>query len=479
MSDGTAKDFARCGRALVVAPAGCGKTHLIAQAVSYSPGRELVLTHTHAGVDSLRRRLKDLRVPSGKYRVTTIDSLALSFANAFPNLAGWTCPYPEDQAEWRGLREAARRLFSCRAPLRVLKATYDGVFVDEYQDCCGSQHALVTALAEVIPCRIVGDPLQAIFKKLHRDDVVRWREVEATFPLCGKLGTPHRWRKQNPKLGEWLGDVRRRLKLGIELDLSGAPGIIEYHPSADTQEQIKKCYRSLDKQGLVAICHWPDQCVATAEKTRNKFTVLESVECPDLLKASDAIANSSGMNRLSNVVKLAQACFTGMTAPKELLERLKRGDQYSPRSQDKRHLWGSMCAVLESDDFSRVDAMLLDIENLSGDHFFRRRELWCEMRRALRAHAPGAGKSLRKTAWEIRDHARQNGHRILSQRIVATPLLIKGLEFNHALVLDAAQMETAEELYVALTRGAVTLAILSNKPKVIRALPDWMAEREQ
>ena len=51
MPNDSAKNFAGCDRGLVVAPAGCGKTHLIAEAVGHAKGKQLVLTHTHAGVD--------------------------------------------------------------------------------------------------------------------------------------------------------------------------------------------------------------------------------------------------------------------------------------------------------------------------------------------------------------------------------------------------------------------------------------------
>ncbi len=37
-------------RCVLEAPAGCGKTHTIAEAVSQLEGVQLVLTHTHAGV---------------------------------------------------------------------------------------------------------------------------------------------------------------------------------------------------------------------------------------------------------------------------------------------------------------------------------------------------------------------------------------------------------------------------------------------
>ena len=98
------------------------------------------------------------------------------------------------------------------------------------------------------------------------------------------------------------------------------------------------------------------------------------------------------------------------------------------------------------------------------------------MMRTIQNHDPAADKSLREVAWTLRDRARINGRRIGSNRTVATTLLIKGLEFDHALLLDASQMGTAEELYVALTRGSTSLTVLSGERTVRLALPVWIAE---
>jgi DNA helicase-2/ATP-dependent DNA helicase PcrA len=98
------------------------------------------------------------------------------------------------------------------------------------------------------------------------------------------------------------------------------------------------------------------------------------------------------------------------------------------------------------------------------------------MRRTLKTHASESGKTLRESAWKLRDSARRNGRHVLSKRTVSTPLLIKGLEFDHALLLDAMQMGSAEELYVSLTRGASSLTILSSQRRVIHALPAWIRE---
>ncbi len=434
------------------------------------------MTHTHAGVDALRTKLRNLGIPAAKYRVTTIDSLALNYSNSFPELAGWNCQYPDVDDEWRSLRMASCRLFRCRAPRRVLRTSYSGMFVDEYQDCNGTQHAMIRELAEALPCRIVGDPLQAIYRKLNTNDIVRWCDVEDIFPVVDVLTVPHRWQKQNPELGNWLKDVRIRLMKGTEVDFTNAYGTVKWIPSADTQNQTAACYKAFNKGGVVAIVDWPGRCAAIAGKTKNHFVVLESVECPDLLKATEKIGNSRSLNRVACVVDIAQRCLTGMTFLTNLVDRLKKGTAYRPRSQDKIILWNAMQAVMESDDLQFVESMTSAIEKLVGKHFYKRRELWREIRRTLKIHVSESGKTLRESAWDLRDNARRNGRHALSKRTIATPLLIKGLEFNHALLLDAMQMGSAEELYVSLTRGASSLTILSSARRVVHALPAWIRE---
>lgn len=48
----------------------------------------------------------------------------------------------------------------------MLKATYAGVVVDEYQDCIQAQHEIILAMSRHLPIRVLGDPMQGIFSLL-------------------------------------------------------------------------------------------------------------------------------------------------------------------------------------------------------------------------------------------------------------------------------------------------------------------------
>jgi DNA helicase-2/ATP-dependent DNA helicase PcrA len=334
---------------------------------------------------------------------------------------------------------------------------------------------VIAAVARVLPCRIVGDPLQAIYRKLHADDIVPWRQVQALFPVADALHHPHRWQKTNPALGAWLMDVRTRLERGIPVDFGNAFGTLKWIRWVNPETQKGACYKAFDQDGVVAICDWPPRCVAIAEDTRNHFTVLESVECQDLMIAAEKIEGSTGVSRVAQVVEFARNCMTGMTPVAAMSDRLSHGKPYRPTSPDKARLWAAMQHVSASPDVNLVLPLLLAVESITDKHFYRRREPWQAMKQALRMYEGGAGKSLRDTAWAVRDQARKRGRRIVAKRTVATPLLIKGLEFNHALLLDAAQMKTAEELYVALTRGSSTLTVFSTERTVRHEVPAYLA----
>ena len=91
-------------RGLIVAPAGCGKTQLIANALTrHTDGKPiLILTHTNAGVGALRQRLTRAGVKPSAYRLSTIDGWSMRLVSTFPR-----------GAEFAGnVNSGARKLFS-------------------------------------------------------------------------------------------------------------------------------------------------------------------------------------------------------------------------------------------------------------------------------------------------------------------------------------------------------------------------------
>ena len=60
--------FLSANKSMVIAPAGFGKTYTIAECIASYRGekRVLVLTHTHAGIASLKEKFRLKNIPSSR-----------------------------------------------------------------------------------------------------------------------------------------------------------------------------------------------------------------------------------------------------------------------------------------------------------------------------------------------------------------------------------------------------------------------------
>lgn len=284
-------------RAFVIAPAGCGKTELIAQSVHHDAGhRSLVLTHTYAGVDSLRKRLKAIGAKASNYEVYTIAGWSLYLAVSFPSTSGITTERPLND-QWNDVYRAASRILLIRAIKTVIRGSFDSVYVDEYQDCSPLQHDIVLKLAEILPTRILGDPLQGIFD-FGGSEIVDWQvHVRPHFDELPSLSEPHRWVDKNPTLGSWLLRMRESLESEQPVDLRAAPnGCIRFvqlptDPSRRGNIQRETCMSAACRNGetLIAIHNWEPQCHNIARQSGGKFRSPETIECDELFNVAKAL----------------------------------------------------------------------------------------------------------------------------------------------------------------------------------------------
>lgn len=85
-------------RGAIVEPAGRGKTELIAKVAALGR-RTLVLTHTSAGIQAIRDRLKRMRVPQSAVVLDFIAGWSLRYAHALPGVANPPSDMPAG-AQW-------------------------------------------------------------------------------------------------------------------------------------------------------------------------------------------------------------------------------------------------------------------------------------------------------------------------------------------------------------------------------------------
>jgi superfamily I DNA/RNA helicase len=208
-------------------PAGAGKTHLVAAlaATAAEQGeRTLLLTHSNAGVDVLRRRLRQFGVAKSAVRIETIASWCFDVVRHYPVLSGLEIGDEPDWGQSQQYYIGAAEAIQATAIRKVVQASYGLVIVDEYQDCIVEQHGLVLALHASLPVCVFGDPLQNIFD-FGSNVTVKWaKEVAATWPAMALPVQAWRWRGHHEDLGQWLIDIRADLYGGRPIDLAaGAP----------------------------------------------------------------------------------------------------------------------------------------------------------------------------------------------------------------------------------------------------------------
>lgn len=459
-------DLLVVNRGSVTAPAGCGKTQQIAEALGAHRGNKpiLVLTHTNAGVAALRTRLAQASVPNSAYRVATIDGFAMRLVAKFPQRCGLPAAVldlADPAQDYPAIRAAAAGLLQAGHITQSLRASYSRLLVDEYQDCNLPQHSMITWAAQVLPTCVLGDPMQAIFG-FRGNALVNWQtDVEAYFPSVGALQTPWRWQRAGtPALGQWLLSVRTQLQAGQSVDLQTAPPEVQWvqlqAATTDAQRRKAAMVRSNGNQDSVLVIG-----DSRRPASRNNFasqtpgtTVVERVDLPELIQFARTF-DPTAADPLTVLVEFAASVMTGVGTT-QLLNRvrvLRFGRPQVPPSPVEA------AAVAFANTPSMIEAQRF-LMALSRDAQTRvyRPELLHSCQAALQT-AQGSPGGLYAAALKIRERQRHAG-RTQSRRRVGSTLLLKGLEADVAVILEPEEM-TAQHLYVAMTRGAQQLIVCS------------------
>lgn len=458
---------ATVARGSVVAAAGCGKTEQIARAVQITEGRRLILTHTHAGVDVLRSRLKRHKIPSERFRIDTIAGWCLRYAASFPRRSGLTCDAPKDK-EWNAVYEAAANLIKSGAVKGILASSYSGVFVDEYQDCTGLQHQVIQAIADHLPVCIFGDPLQAIFDFKGQKPVDWNADVFPVFSKTGEMTTPWRW-KENSELANWLADVRCTLEQGGAINLTGCPACVRWEclpddPRFRQAKIVGVCKSVMGKakdEGLIVIGDGAN--INMRAKLAQKlaalgFSNIEPLDCKHLYSFAKDIEMATDQARLEKVLDFISACMIGAEKT-PFLDSVKSHQNGGKRGAAK---FGDLVkigiAVTEGTMSESVLELMQGFNDRKTTRLFRR-EMFFAMRSALQIRFTRQYDTLTDAVWDVQNRYRHIG-RSIGKRSIGSTLLVKGLEFEHSVIIHSDNM-SRKDWYVALTRATNSVAILS------------------
>ncbi|WP_304070424.1 UvrD-helicase domain-containing protein [Maricaulis maris] len=457
-------------RGSVTAPAGCGKTHLLVEAVAAHEGGLpiLILTHTNAGVAALRARLGKLNVHPSKYRLSTLDGWGLRMLHAFParsevNPAHLLLNAPKE--DYPAIREGVLNLLRGGHLSELIGANYSRLIVDEYQDCSPAQHEMVTLLAEHLDTVVLGDPLQAIFD-FTPEGVVDWeQDVKSAFPEIGTLDKPWRWiLAGNEELGAWLLEIREELLNGNQIDLRKSPDSVVwvqlYEDAGDRERRLKAANTKPPTEGggSLIMAKWPKDQSRFAREIPGA-TKVENTDLSDLAAFTESF-DPGTRGGAGILVNLAASVMTGVdrAALSGRIKSIQAGTNRNPPSD----LENSILDFLNSPTYSGGAMILSEFSRQGGTRVFRQEMLRAAIEVLNRAQMSD-GQALRDLFLDLREKARTRGRRIPTKAVGST-LLFKGLEAEVSIILEPQAMDHERDLYVALTRGSKTIVVCSTTP---------------
>ena len=159
-------------------------------------------------------------------------------------------------------------------------------------------------------------------------------------------------------------------------------------------------------------------------------------------------------------VEFAKKCFTGVA--KALTAGTQKGEVAKQSKATKYPLvLHAANAYLNSPTSAHLKAFFLALKANPETSAYRR-DLLYRFLNVLKIHIDGAGASLTEAANLYQRDMRHTGRPISHRKLIGTTLLVKGLEYDHAVILDADALD-AKDLYVAMTRGSKTLTIIGSE----------------
>lgn len=282
------------------------------------------------------------------------------------------------------------------------------------------------------------------------------------------LTTPWRWKNAgNYELAGWLACVRLTLEQGGNIDLTSRPHCVRWErlPSDSQCRQatiVGTCKRvmGMAEDSSVIVIGDPANINARASiaKQLAGFSNIEPFLCKHLYEFAKKLEAAKGFTRLERTLDFISDCMTGV-AQVDFLGAVKSHQCGKKLGTAK---FGDLVkigiSVAESNGLEAVLELMEGFRRRTTTRLFRK-ELFFAMCSALRIKSARQNDALTDVIWEVQNRIRHSG-RSIQKRSIGSTLLVKGLEFDHVLIIHADTM-SRKDWYVALTRATTSVTILS------------------
>lgn len=482
-------DFLSCRRSLLIAPAGHGKTTAIAECLLQCPDNscQLILTHTHAGIASLRTKLNLHKVPSGRYQLDTISGFAQRYVLNF--LGVTSLPEENHKLYFSAVIEKCSELMCSGIVQIILMRSYDGVFVDEYQDCTITQHKMIEGLSRNTPLHILGDPLQGIFS-FESQKLVDFEKDLSHFQQFTTLTYPWRWHNHNKCLGKAIYDIRIALenKHRILLNKVNAKDLIIV-PIASIDDKFRvlasligthsnestliiyPSYFERNQDGISVLRGGIKDRVILKQRSdyKNQFLILDAIDSPTYYKCSNEIdkyiedcQQGKRINKISRLYDILSQLHINITEINKWIDRKKNRlkNRKGANLDDSIMLQNIYANFAKQPSLTNFLGVLDFVFNLSAVKCYHR-ILYDTIRRCFeisKANNITLHEAMKLYKARIRHQGRE-----VQGRFIGTTLLTKGLEFDTVIIWDAHRFQDKKNFYVAISRACSKLIIITEE----------------
>jgi len=464
-------DFISKEKSLLIAPAGFGKTHALAECLVRTPEdkKQLILTHTHAGIASIKEKVNRLKISASKYHIETITGFAQKYTLAF--YCGNDIPLQEDSPKYYSfIIEKATELFKLKTIQKTILYSYQGLFVDEYQDCTNIQHQMITALSEIMPIHILGDPMQGIFD--FNGTLVDFDNDLNDYEKVEQLDTPWRWNNANRNdLGEELRNIRNRLQGGLPIKFNNFNSIetiiCDENDWYKPMTQYRNKLTDLLNENSLLIIHPITSSIEPRLKIlksfNNRLILLESIDEKDSYNISRIIDNWGNKSTVLLVRELSYFLFnkTGLDVWFNNAGLKRKTDSNSKKiAEDLQILIDDLQSEMM---YSKLAILIKKVMHLPDIKCYRK-DLAFALCKALTI-AETDNKNVYDAMISHKNTIRRVGRKIYG-KCIGTTLLTKGLEFDTVAILNAHKFDNYKHFYVAITRACKRLVIFSQSNEI-------------
>jgi len=486
------QSFTEIPKSLLIAPAGYGKTHTISECLKVCNGHQLILTHTHAGIASIKDKLKSSNISSDKYTVETISGFAQRYSLSF--YVG-EIPEQSDKNYHNFMISKFIELIGRKLIQNILLISYSGVFIDEYQDCSPEQHEMSMKLSELFSTRIFGDPLQGIFEFSGAN--IDFENDLKHFTKFTDLDIPHRWNQNDSaNLGVEISKIRESLSKNENIDLSKikcdnfhffkCPQKDKFNPSSDyfkyLQHAVKNPQKKPELESLLILYPtyetWqgghkvPQGTIHQREKVRKlidpgyQVTLLEAIDDKQfysLAKDCDKLMLAIKGAR-KPVKKLSDTILLKLFSKTSLEKWISGNRTVNKRNKDEselsKQLSSLVCEYVQTPQSESLSSVINFIK-YSLKIKPKRLGLFNTLLNCLKV-SKESDVTVEEAMKNSRNVLRRVGRKITGKSI-GTTLLTKGLEFDTVFIMDAHLYQCPKHFYVAVSRCCKKLIIVSEK----------------